>query len=52
MVRLVVTSSGGAVHEVKVVDGWFALAWIDPYGGPAFAGLKAYDANGRLVYQR
>ncbi|WP_433003682.1 hypothetical protein [Kribbella sp. CA-294648] len=48
LVRLQLGS--GPAHEVKVKDGWFAIAWAKPAeAGGDFGVLKAYDRNGKLV---
>lgn len=51
VVRIVLTSTTGATHEIKVVDGRYALVWVDP-AGSTLGGVRAYDANGNVVYQR
>lgn len=51
VVRIVLTSTTGATHEINVVDGRYVLVWADP-GGSTLGGVRAYDANGKVVYQR
>lgn len=52
VVRIVLTSTTGATHQIRVVDGFYALSWVDPSGSRSVAGVKAYDADGKVVYQR
>lgn len=51
VVRIVLTSTTGATHEIKVVDGRYVLVWVDP-AGSTLGGVRAYDAQGKVVYQR
>lgn len=52
VVRIVLTSTTGATHQIRVVDGFYALAWVDPSGSSSLGAVKAYDADGKVVYQR
>ncbi|WP_328990228.1 hypothetical protein OG394_28715 [Kribbella sp. NBC_01245] len=53
IVRIRLTAPNGRTHDIKVVDGWYALSWAngDPQarnGGT----VKAYDKNGNVVLAR
>jgi hypothetical protein len=48
--RIRVVKPNGRVHDIKVVNGWYAFAWADrdPKGGPD-ADVTTYDAAGRVI---
>jgi hypothetical protein len=48
--RIRVEKPNGRVHDIKVVDGWYAFAWgdRDPKGQPN-AKVTTYDAAGKVI---
>ncbi|MFF1822236.1 hypothetical protein ACFVWG_33330 [Kribbella sp. NPDC058245] len=49
--RIRIEPAGGAKHDITLVDGWFALAWLssDPQGRPD-AKVTAYDKAGKVLH--
>lgn len=48
--RIVIEPRGGGRHEIRLTDGWFAVAWRsnDPKG-EMYAKATAYDKNGKVL---
>ncbi|MEV5961586.1 hypothetical protein AB0L70_07460 [Kribbella sp. NPDC051952] len=48
--KIRIESKAGVHHDVKVVDGWYSVAWLnnDPQGRPD-GKVTAYDKNGNVL---